>query len=318
MREPPVGRVAVLEVTTSAEAADVVSGELWALGAAALVARPAGPGRVTLVAGFADDEAAAGAAAALRQPPRSPALGTAARLAERVDLVEAAADAGLDDWRAFAADTVVGPLVVRPAWLDGSDPPGAVVVRVDPGRVFGHGGHPTTRLVLEALVERLAPGGAVLDVGCGSGVLSVAAAALGAGPVTALDVDPDAVRVTLANAAANQVQVDASLTPLSQAGGEFALVLANISGATLRSLAGPLAARVAPGGHLVLAGMLPAQAAEVAAAFCGPPPGGVSPPLTLVDRRELEGWAALVLRRENGRSATAPERARKLASRPLG
>src|SRR5581483_8593025 len=96
------------------------------------------------------------------------------------------ADDWADRWRAFHRGVRLGPLWVGPPWE--AAPAGALPVVIDPGRAFGTGAHPTTRLCLELLLEQ--PPGALVDVGCGSGVLAIAAAKLGHGPVVALDVDP--------------------------------------------------------------------------------------------------------------------------------
>jgi ribosomal protein L11 methyltransferase len=115
------------------------------------------------------------------------------------------ADDWLERWRSFHRPVRIGPLWVGPPWEQ--PPPDAVAVVIDPGRAFGTGAHPTTRLVLELLldVER----GSLLDVGCGSGVVAIAAAALGFGPVEAVDVDPQAVEVARANAEVNGVVLHA-------------------------------------------------------------------------------------------------------------
>jgi ribosomal protein L11 methyltransferase len=121
--------------------------------------------------------------------------------------VQEIAEGWQDAWRAFHRGVRVGPLWVGPSW---EQPPGdAVVVVVEPGRAFGTGAHPTTRLALE-LLQELEPA-ALLDVGCGSGVLAVAAAKLGFSPVSAYDLDPAAVEATRANASANGVEVDVRL-----------------------------------------------------------------------------------------------------------
>jgi ribosomal protein L11 methyltransferase len=110
-----------------------------------------------------------------------------------------------DRWRAFHKPTRVGPLWVGPPWEEPDE--GAVAVVIDPGRAFGTGAHPTTRLCLELLVGL--PAGSLLDVGCGSGVVSIAAAKLGFRPVLAVDSDPQAIEATSRNAAANGVEVEA-------------------------------------------------------------------------------------------------------------
>lgn len=111
-------------------------------------------------------------------------------------------------WRRFHVPVQVGRLWIGPPWEE--PPADAVPVVIEPGRAFGTGGHATTRLCLELLL-RLPPTGALLDVGCGSGVLAIAAAKLGLGPVLALDSDPQAIEATAANAEANGVEVEVRL-----------------------------------------------------------------------------------------------------------
>jgi ribosomal protein L11 methyltransferase len=111
-----------------------------------------------------------------------------------------------DAWRRFHRPVVVEGLWLGPPWEEPPDPARAVVI--DPGRAFGTGAHPTTRLCV-ALLASLPARGSLLDIGCGSGVLAIAAARLGFSPVRALDVDPVAVETTRANAAANGLAVDA-------------------------------------------------------------------------------------------------------------
>jgi ribosomal protein L11 methyltransferase len=129
--------------------------------------------------------------------------------------VEDVADGWEDAWRGFHHGVQIGRLWVGPPWEE--PPPGAFAVVIDPGRAFGTGAHATTRLSLE-LLQDLEPT-SLLDVGCGSGVLSVAAAKLGFAPVTATDIDAVALEVTRANAAANSVAVDVAteLRPASLA-----------------------------------------------------------------------------------------------------
>ncbi len=112
-----------------------------------------------------------------------------------------------DRWREFHRPVRIGPLWIGPPWE--SAPSGALAVVIDPGRAFGTGAHPTTRLCVELLLEL--PPGSLLDVGCGSGVLSIASARLGFAPVTAVDSDPVAVEAATANAAVNAVAVEARL-----------------------------------------------------------------------------------------------------------
>lgn len=150
-------------------------------------------------------------------------------------------DAGWEErWRDFHRPILLGSLWVGPPWL--SPPSAAVAVVVDPGRAFGTGAHPTTRLCLELLLEL--DRSSVLDIGCGSGVLAVAAAKLGFAPVVALDIDPAAVEATRRNAEANGVSVavrraDARTDRLPSA----AIALANIDRGAVEQVAPRLNAK---------------------------------------------------------------------------
>jgi len=116
-------------------------------------------------------------------------------------------------WRSFHRPVVAGGVWIGPPWE--RSPTGIAVVVIDPGRAFGTGAHPTTRLCMELLAG--ARTGSLLDVGCGSGVLAIVAARLGFGPIAAVDVDPVAVEVTRANAAANGVVLEASVVDATTA-----------------------------------------------------------------------------------------------------
>jgi ribosomal protein L11 methyltransferase len=158
---------------------------------------------------------------------------------------------------------------IVPSW---HEPPAAArqVIRLDPGLAFGTGTHPTTRMCLRWIARHPPSGQRVLDYGCGSGILAIGAAKHGAQAVDAVDIDEAAVRATLANAAANGVQLRAGLPELAD--GRYGTVLANILATPLKVLAPLLCGRVAPGGHLVLAGILERQADELKAAYapwCG-------------------------------------------------
>jgi ribosomal protein L11 methyltransferase len=183
--------------------------------------------------------------------------------------VQAVAD---QDWvRAtqaqFAPICIAGRLWVVPSW---HQPPrdAAAVVRLDPGMAFGTGSHPSTRLVLGWLARTLAPGASVLDYGCGSGILAIAAAKLGAARVDAVDVDPLALATTTDNARANSVALRA-LPPERLPPGDYDVVVANILSQVLIVLEPLLAARTRRGGRIALAGILAAQSAEVLAAYAG-------------------------------------------------
>ncbi len=187
-------------------------------------------------------------------------------------------DLGWEDrWRAFHRPVRVGPLWVGPPW---EHPPGdATAVVIDPGRAFGTGGHATTRLCLELLLE-LEPS-SLLDIGCGSGVLAVCAARLGFSPVTALDVEDAALEATQRNAHANGVDLDVHLgDALAESLPRAEAVTANVSREFLDRLAPRLDCAV-----LVASGYAESE---------GPKLAGFRP----VARRVADGWAGDLLRRE--------------------
>ena len=176
--------------------------------------------------------------------------------------------------RFFHTARVSEHIVVHPVWEPFEPEPGDIVVDIDPGMSFGTGLHPTTRTCLRFLDELAAePGGLgpVLDLGCGSGILSIAAAKLGAPRVDALDFDPAAVGVTAENLAANRVPAGVVRTAvgdvLRDALPSAPVVVANILASVLIDASGRIAASVAPGGTLLLSGILDAQFGEVVEAF---------------------------------------------------
>ena len=169
------------------------------------------------------------------------------------------------------------------------------VIRLDPGLAFGTGTHPTTRMCLRWLATQHALAepadlARVLDYGCGSGILAIGAALMGARHIDAVDIDPAAVQSTRDNASANGVALNPGLP--ERASGEYGLVLANILASPLKLLAPLLTAHVAPGGWLVLAGLLERQADEIASAYAACMP---SMALAVADRED--GWILMTGRR---------------------
>jgi ribosomal protein L11 methyltransferase len=240
-------------------------------------------GRVTLVASFEREQDARAAAGELP-----------AAWAPRFE--EVVGDAWRDEWKKhFEPFRVCPGVVVRPPWREVDAAPGERVVVLEPGRAFGTGLHETTSLVAEVLAATPLTGVAVLDVGCGSGVLALVALALGAASARAIDVDPDAVAVTRENAELNGLagRLVADGVPVSALEERYPVVLANIESRTLVELAPDLVARVASGGVLVLSGILapdvaPAQIEDVRRAFGA------------LDEREVRRrgeWIAVVLGR---------------------
>jgi ribosomal protein L11 methyltransferase len=176
-----------------------------------------------------------------------------------------------DAWKAGYVPQRIGRVVIVPSWLEEPIEPDEVVLRLDPGMAFGTGLHPTTRGCLRLLQEISPMPPVVLDVGCGSGILALAALRLGAERAVCYDTDPLAVEATLANAEANGLadritaQVG-SLPPIPTAE-PFPLVLANLVATVLIALAQPLAAHTAAGGALLASGIIERRADEVHAAL---------------------------------------------------
>jgi ribosomal protein L11 methyltransferase len=166
----------------------------------------------------------------------------------------------------FAPVEITPEFWIVPTW---HEPPAQArtIIRLDPGLAFGTGTHPTTRMCLRWIARQGAGYdlGRVLDYGCGSGILAIGAAKFGAREIDAVDIDETAVASTRLNAEANRVQLNAGLPELAQ--GQYRTVLANILATPLKVLAPLLCARVAPGGALVLAGVLERQAEELALAY---------------------------------------------------
>ena len=218
------------------------------------------------------------------------------------------------DWLAASREDIepieIGSLWIGPCWA--TPPPERTIVRLEPGLAFGSGRHPTTRLCLERLVATPPVGIDVIDYGCGSGILAIAAAVLGAHRVTALDIDPQARQATVENAQINGVSDRVKVVAEGAATGATAdvaagsiagavtnaaaapasLVIANILAGPLVELAPVLAAKTAPGGDLALSGILEAQADEVAGAY--------QDAFDIHTRTSRDGWVRLDGRRRIG------------------
>jgi ribosomal protein L11 methyltransferase len=184
----------------------------------------------------------------------------------------------------FGPIQISARLWIVPTWCEIPDP-SAVNLRLDPGLAFGTGGHPTTWQCLRWLEAHLSPGARVLDYGCGSGVLAIAAKRLGAGHVVAVDIDAGALQASAANARANGTLIDVT-EPDRLPPGPYDLVLANILSKPLRLLAPLLASLTPAGGQVVLAGVLSDQTTEVAADY--------APWYEISIVSEKEGWACLL------------------------
>ena len=188
-------------------------------------------------------------------------------------------------------------LVIRPTWRRHRRRPDDVVLALDPGMAFGTGLHPTTRLCL-AGIERwadagLVDGASVLDVGCGSGILLIAAGLFGGGTLVGVDTDPIAVEASAANAARNHLAVEVRQGTLPSRGGPFDLVVANLIASLLIALAGELAAELRPAGRLLTSGIFIDREADVRIALEG---AG----LRAVGRTGEGDWVALEFERPAG------------------
>jgi ribosomal protein L11 methyltransferase len=267
-----------LVVEVEAAAAEPLSEALLARGAAAASLEDAAAGTSAEQPVFDEPGAARGLWARARLRALVPADLDAETL-----LRSAAADAGLEapsgfavepvadeDWvrrtqSQFAPIRISARLWIVPSWHAAPDPD-AICLVLDPGRAFGTGSHPTTRACLRWLERRVFRGARVLDYGCGSGILTVAAAKLGAAEVVGVDIDPDALAAARENAALNRTParfLDAR-APLDFSAD---LVVANILAGPLEVLAPLLAGRCRPGGRICLAGILEAEAPRVARAY---------------------------------------------------
>ena len=270
-----------IELVVALEEVDDASGLMWATGVEGIEERSEPNGDVRLIAGV---------------PPEH-TDGVIAALAPRWEVTRGVMETEkwLDAWRPFArAVRLSERIVVQPPWVEPIAAPGDLVISLEPGRAWGHGAHPTTVLVARELVDTTTAvgsavaGASVLDLGCGSGLLAVLAAVLGASSVVAIDIDPEAVRATADNAVANEVAelITASDTPVEGLTTTFDLVVANIGIRVLTESAGAIAAVVEPGGLLVLSGLLDEQVDPVVRAYPG---------FEEVRRVSLEGWSATVL-----------------------
>ncbi len=241
-----------------------------------------GEGRVVLIAGFADPIARSRASEALQK--ESGGL--------EIAPVNVSDDGWSAGWKSFFEPVVLATMQVITPWMDPRES-GLTTIVIDPGQAFGTGGHATTRMVLRMLESRAMEGllpSEMADVGVGSGILSIAAVKLGVEKVLGIDIEEESMNATRENAAANGVEgaVEVYLGTPRDINGEWPLVVANIDLAAFQRHAGDIAAIVAPGGEVLLSGLLVDQLEECVGLWPGFERGGVL---------EDDGWAAVSLRR---------------------
>jgi ribosomal protein L11 methyltransferase len=297
-----------LTVPASAETSDGLTNFLWEQGALGVVEEesPGTPPR--LRAFFAETRSSTALLAAVNDYRASlRALGFTMEPEDAL-ITPLLDEAWASAWQqSFPAREIGQRLLVLPPWLcelgevkpqasranpkEGSRHDGRIAVMIEPGRAFGTGHHGTTEGCLVLLEEALAaaPDASVLDIGTGTGILAIAALRLGARAVVAIDVDPDAVAAAQVNASRNDcTALTVRLAEAQDVAERFPLVLANLLTHTHLALAGHYARLVAPGGRLVLGGMLEDEDGRVTLALAG---AG----FTARSRLALEGWASLLL-----------------------
>lgn len=298
-----------VSLATSAENAEAVADVLarFAPGGTAVLGEPGRPEvPLTVRAYLAEDHAAPETQQRLRQ-----ALWHLSQISELPEpsLRWIEGEDWAESWKSHFQPMVAGRLIIVPAWMKAEDPQRQPLF-LDPGMAFGTGAHPSTRLSLEALETVVRPGDLVVDIGCGSGILSIAAILFGAGRVLACDLDEQALAASRRGAALNRVASRLELFPGSlpelaeRLGGRppADLVVANILAPVLCALLDQgLARMVRPGGHVILSGILSDQRGQV-----GQAAGRAS--LTLAAESFEQDWCALTYRRIEG---AAPQTGRR-------
>ena len=201
-------------------------------------------------------------------------------------------DDWLNNWRQYFKPTPVGErLLINPSWFTDSDPGDRTVLHIDPGLAFGTGKHETTRLCLSTLERYVIPGCSVLDVGCGSGILGIAAVLLGASSAFGVDIDETAVRVATENAAVNHVEdrfcaICGDL--VDKVSGKYDIVVANIVADAIISLSGSVPAFMRPDAVYIVSGIIDTRANDVKSA--------VSDTFEIIEENTDGGWYCFVLK----------------------
>jgi len=261
---------------------------LWELGATGLeeqdqatLSLAPNDGRVVVIASFESDAMARRAIEALQE-----------HYDAVVDYLPAT-DWRIEWRRGLGPQTIGERLLIQPSWIEPSVPEARAVVTIDPENAFGSGDHESTRLVLDVIERRVRGGERILDVGCGSGILSIAALKLGAASARGVDIEPDAVVAARRNADLNGVgrRFVVSTDPLETVDGEHDLVFANIETKVLRTMSELLPTKVGARGLLVLSGILREECDAIVDCYRA---------VSLEEILDQGSWCALVFRPEAG------------------
>ena len=220
---------------------------------------------------------------------------TAASIAHTIDQSSVKEDDWRNNWRKFFQPTPVGErLLINPSWFTDTDPKGRKIINIDPGLAFGTGKHETTRLCMEALERYVKGGEKVLDVGCGSGILGIAAVKLGADSAFGVDIDETAVRTANENAGVNRV--DERFTAVAgdlvdKVTGKFDIVVANIVADAIIALSGSVGDFMTDAAVYIVSGIIDARSDDVKRAVEGS--------FEIVEENTLGGWYCFVLKKQS-------------------
>ena len=219
---------------------------------------------------------------------------SACGIASEVDSNTVREEDWANNWKKYFKPLPVGEkLLICPSWETADNPDGRAVLSIDPGMAFGTGGHDTTRLVLETLEKHITPGCDFLDIGCGSGILSIAACLLGAGTALGIDIDALAVKTAIENGELNGLtapKYDIRLGDLAKdVSGTYPVIAANIVADAIIALSPAVPALLAQGGVYIVSGIIATREQDVltALAACG---------FAVAERYEHGGWLCLVCR----------------------
>jgi len=229
----------------------------------------------------------------LKACPQSAPLGSLALQAEAVNDQD-----WLHEWKKHFEPIRIGRVLIVPEWDDNAHPEDEIVFTIDPGSAFGTGQHATTMLCIESLQDRVRLGSSVLDIGCGSGILSIISLLLGAGQATACDIDPSAVEVTKKNAKINPIDQSSLrafagdilsspelLKNISQ--GKFDIIIANIVADVIKGLAPLVKNLLAPDGVFIASGIIEERLSDVLLSLS-------ANKLNVVETKTADGWCCVV------------------------